>query len=91
MTEIQLPPTEGSSGDGRAPQQMPHDRQAEEAVLGSVLVNPEAYYDIAHFLTTEDFFLHRNRWIWEAFTGLQEQRLPVDILRGPRLSYISDQ
>jgi len=59
---------------------MPHDRQAEEALLGSVLVNPEVYFDVAHFLSGEDFFLHRNQWIWEAFTSLQEQRLPVDIL-----------
>jgi replicative DNA helicase len=81
MTDVQLPPPpESQSTDGRAPQQMPHDRQAEEAVLGSVLVNPEVYYDIAHFLTAEDFFLHRNRWIWEAYVSLQEQRLPVDIL-----------
>ena len=32
-----------SSGDGRPTQEMPHDRQAEEALLGSVLVNPEVY------------------------------------------------
>ena len=59
---------------------MPHDRQAEEALLGSVLVNPEVYYDVANTLSVDDFFIHRNRWIWEAFTSLHEQRLPVDIL-----------
>jgi len=73
-------PSTSPSGDGRPTQEMPHDRQAEEAVLGSVLVNPEVYFDVAHFLSVEDFFLHRNQWIWEAFTSLQEQRLPVDIL-----------
>jgi len=66
--------------DSSPTQQLPHDRGAEEAVLGSVLVNPEVYYDIANFLSADDFFLHRNRWIWEAFTALHEQRLPVDIL-----------
>ncbi|MFQ5931424.1 MAG: DnaB-like helicase N-terminal domain-containing protein, partial [Nitrospiraceae bacterium] len=66
-----------SSDDGRA---IPHNREAEEAVLGSVLVNTEVYYDLAHFLSAEDFFLHRNQWIWEAFTNLQEQRLPIDLL-----------
>ncbi len=48
--------------------------------MGAVLVNPEVYYDVAHFLSPEDFFLHRNRWIWEAFNSLHDQRLPVDIL-----------
>ena len=66
--------------DGRTDQELPHDRQAEEAVLGAVLVNPEVYYDVAHFLSGDDFFLHRNRWVWEAFSSLHEQRLPVDIL-----------
>ncbi len=61
-------------------QTIPHNREAEEAVLGSVLVNTEVYYDLAHFLSADDFFLHRNQWIWEAFTGLQEQRQPIDIL-----------
>src|SRR4030067_3410007 len=67
-------------GDGRPTPTLPHQREAEEAVLGSVLLNAEVYYEIAHLLTPEDFFLHRNRWIWEAFTSLQEQRLPIDIL-----------
>jgi len=49
-------------------------------VLGSVLVNTEVYYDLAHFLSPEDFFLHRNQWIWEAFTRLQEHRQPIDLL-----------
>jgi replicative DNA helicase len=79
MTDM-LPSTNpDSKGDGRQ-QEIPYDRQAEEAVLGSVLVNSEVYYDVAHFLNTDDFFLHRHRWIWDAFTSLHEQRLPIDIL-----------
>lgn len=79
MTDSSLPPS-GSSGDGREGTTLPHNREAEEAVLGSVMVNPEVYFDIAHFLSPDDFFLHRNQWIWEAFTSLQDQRLPIDIL-----------
>lgn len=62
------------------PQALPYPREAEEAVLGAVLVNPEAYYDVAHFLSAEDFYLHRHRWIWEAFVGLHDKRLPIDLL-----------
>ena len=81
MSEYPSPvPSSESSGDGRQAQEAPYDRQAEEAVLGSVLVNTEVYYDLAHFLSGDDFFLHRNRWIWESFTSLHEQRLPIDIL-----------
>ncbi len=76
----EYPVSSNPSGDGRSGQEVPFDRQAEEAVLGSILVNPEVYYDVAYFLSGDDFFLHRNRWIWEAFTSLNEQRLPIDIL-----------
>jgi len=59
---------------------IPHNREAEEAVIGAVLINPEVYYDVAQFLQGEDFYIHRNRWIWEAFTRLHEQRIPIDFL-----------
>ena len=59
---------------------LPFSREAEEAVIGAVLINPEAYYDVAQFLRGEDFYIHRNRWIWDAFTQLQENRTPIDLL-----------
>ena len=59
---------------------VPHSREAEEAVVGAVLINPEAYYDIAQFLNADDFYIHRNKWIWESFIRLHEQRVPVDML-----------
>jgi replicative DNA helicase len=63
-----------------APQVVPHSREAEEAVIGSVMINPEAYYDVAEFLQADDYYIHRHRWIWEAFTRLHERRSPIDIL-----------
>lgn len=62
------------------PQITPQSREAEEAVLGAVLINPEAYYDVAQFLQGDDFYIHRHRWIWEAFTRLHEKRMPIDFL-----------
>ncbi|MBN1666294.1 MAG: replicative DNA helicase, partial [Anaerolineales bacterium] len=52
---------------GAGPQIVPQSREAEEAVLGSILINPEAYYDVAPFLQGDDFYIHRHRWIWQAF------------------------
>jgi len=59
---------------------IPHSREAEEAVVGAVLINPEVYYDVAQFLAADDFYIHRHKWIWESFTRLHEQRIPVDML-----------
>jgi replicative DNA helicase len=63
-----------------APQIVPHSRDAEEAVIGAVLINPEAYYDVASFLKAEDFYIHRHRWIWETFSRLHDRRVPIDFL-----------
>ena len=38
------------SGSSPSPAVVPHNREAEEAVIGAVLINPEAYYDVAQFL-----------------------------------------
>ena len=59
---------------------IPHSREAEEAVIGAVLINPEVYYDVAQFLSADDFYIHRHQWVWEAFARLHEQRIPVDLL-----------
>ena len=59
---------------------LPHNREAEEAVVGAVLINPEAYYDLAQFLQADDFYIVRHRWIWEAFTRLHEKHVPLDFL-----------
>jgi len=84
---LETPPPESTT--------LPFSREAEEAVIGAVLINPEAYYDVAQFLRGEDFYIHRNRWIWDAFTHLQENRTPIDLLtvtetleQGNRLSEI---
>lgn len=71
------PPEESSNP---SPPLVPYNREAEEAVLGSVLINPEAYFEVASFLRPEDFYLIRHRWIWECFIYLYETRTPIDYL-----------
>ncbi|MBI5351627.1 MAG: replicative DNA helicase [Chloroflexi bacterium] len=73
-------PDTDSAPASQTPSAVPHSREAEEAVVGAVLINPEVYYDVAQFLSADDFYIHRNKWIWEAFTRLHEQRIPVDLL-----------
>ena len=61
-------------------QAQPHSREAEEAVLGAILINPESYYDVAQFLQPDDFYIVRNQWIWDAYNRLHERRAPIDFL-----------
>ena len=59
---------------------LPHNREAEEAVLGSVFIFPEVYFDISQKLKMSDFYVIRNQWIWEAFSTLIERRKQIDFL-----------
>ena len=59
---------------------VPHSREAEEALLGAILINPKVYHPIADFLQPGDFYIHRHRYIWEAVKLLSEKKKPVDFL-----------
>jgi replicative DNA helicase len=66
--------------DQLVPSQVPHNREAEEALLGCVLINPEAYYDVAPFVKPSDFYIHRHMWIWHAFGELCSKGTDIDLL-----------
>ncbi len=66
--------------DKQVPDLIPHNREAEEALIGAILINPDTYYEIARFLQADDFYVHRNRFIWDAVTHLYESHTPVDFL-----------
>ncbi len=57
---------------------LPHDRQAEEAVIGSLIIDPEMYYHVAAILKPSDFYIHRNGWVFEAIGKLLSAHLDVD-------------
>jgi replicative DNA helicase len=62
-----------------SPERMaPHSIEAEEAVLGSILLNPDALFEVASFLTADDFFIVRNGWVWEAIMRLHERNEEID-------------
>lgn len=59
---------------------IPQSREAEEALIGSVLINPEAFYDLAPIIKASDFYIHRHQWVWKAFVTLAANRMDVDIV-----------
>ena len=58
----------------------PHSLEAEEAVLGSLLIDPDAIFEVASFLKPAAFYREQNRWIYEAIRDLYEKREPVDLI-----------
>ncbi|GAB4563882.1 MAG: replicative DNA helicase [Anaerolineae bacterium] len=59
---------------------VPANIEAEEAVLGSLLIDPDAIIKIAASLRPDDFYLEKHRWIYEAALDLHERRQPTDLL-----------
>ena len=59
---------------------IPHSCEAEEAVIGGILIDPDAFDGLATLLTPNDFYIFRHRSIWEAFISLRENHTPIDFL-----------
>ncbi len=60
--------------------QTPSNVEAEQAVLGSLLLDGEAMTRIVSLLRASDFYLEKHRWIYEAIWDLHEHRDPIDFL-----------
>jgi len=58
--------------------QIPHSRDAEEAALGSFIIDPERLKSVD--LRGTDFYIIRNRWIFDAMRRLDEKRTPIDLI-----------
>jgi len=56
----------------------PQNIEAEQSVLGSLLIDPDAVIKIATFLQPEDFYRETHQMIYAAILGLHERRLPAD-------------
>ena len=56
----------------------PHDLDAEEAVLGSLLIDSEAIFKIVTLLKPEDFYREKNRWTYESCLSLNERRESIN-------------
>src|SRR6202046_2661542 len=66
----------GASGDGlRLP---PHSVEAEQSVLGGLMLDAAAWDQVADRVTAEDFYRHDHRLIFEAVAGLIERSQPCD-------------
>ena len=58
----------------------PHDPEAEQAVLGSMLTDQDAVLDAIEILKPEDFYREDNKYIYEAMFNLYNKAEPIDII-----------
>ena len=56
----------------------PHSLEAEAAVLGSILINPDSMNKVVEILEAEHFYSPQNKLIYEAAFTLYNQNKPID-------------
>lgn len=58
----------------------PHDVEAEEALLGALLIDEDRIVQLAPRLDKDLFYIHRNGHIWQAIANLHERRAAVNLV-----------
>jgi len=58
----------------------PHSVEAEESVIGAILLDKDAVIAVAEFLLPEDFYDDKHKEIYSAAVDLFEDRTPIDVL-----------
>jgi replicative DNA helicase len=58
----------------------PHDDEAEESVLGSLMLDKDAVVKVVDILHPEDFYNEHNGLVYETILDLYNEQVPLDIL-----------
>ncbi len=58
----------------------PQNIEAEQSVLGSLLIDPDAIMKVGNFLRPEDFYREAHQRIYSAVLALHERRMPADFV-----------
>lgn len=58
--------------------QMPISVEAEQALLGSLIINPESFDKVAGFITANDFYLEEHKHIYSALVKMYNQSKVID-------------
>ena len=71
---------------------LPHDIEAEEAVVGALLINSDSFLRVSHLIKPDDFYRERNRSCFAACMDLFQRSEAIDqVTLARELSRIVDQ
>lgn len=59
---------------------MPHSLEAEQSLLGCLLMEPKIQIEVAAFLKEEDFYAESHKYIFHAMETIIKKNMPVDIV-----------
>ena len=58
----------------------PQNLEAEEAVIGAIINNPQSLLKVSEFLSADNFYKPSNKLIYEAMCALMGKNVPIDLL-----------
>ena len=58
----------------------PHSNEAEQAVLGGIFLDPDAWVQVSERLRPEDFYRKNHQIIFKAISALSEDNQPLDLV-----------
>lgn len=58
----------------------PQSLEAEQALLGSVMLRPEAIHDVTDVVNEESYYSEKHRTVWRAMLELASKAEPIDLL-----------
>ena len=58
--------------------QLPHSVEAEQAVLGSMLIDPRCVSEVIDKLRADDFYIRQNKEIYETIYAMFNYSLTID-------------
>lgn len=59
---------------------VPHDIEAEKCLLGSVLLSPDAFFEVSSVVTVDAFFSPSHRIVWNAVKEMFDANKAVDVV-----------
>lgn len=58
----------------------PHNQEAEQAVLGAILIEPSVLASVSERLKAEDFYRQAHQRLFQVMVDLSEKGMPVDVV-----------
>ena len=58
----------------------PNSKEAEQSVLGGLMLDNRAFEDVAERIQAQDFYRHQNRLIYSVIEKLSDEEKPFDLL-----------
>jgi len=58
----------------------PHNKEAEMALLGSIMLRPDAIHEVNDVISTDSFYFEKHKTVFKHMMELMKKTAPIDIL-----------